>query len=92
MPRAAGSWLLSENYYPGWRATIDDQTAPIYRVDSGLRGLVVPRGHSRVVLRYAPASVYWGGLLTAMAFLGTLVAVWIRWRASARNASGTPVA
>jgi hypothetical protein len=49
-------------------------------VDSALRGLVVPRGHSRVVLRYAPASIYWGGLLTSVAFLGTLVAVWLRGR------------
>jgi len=72
--------VLSENYYPGWRATIDGQSAPIYRVDSGLRGLVVPRGRSRVVLKYAPPSVYWGGLLTAVAFAGTLVAIWLRRR------------
>jgi len=84
--QSRGLLVLSENYYPGWRATIDDRTAPIYRVDGALRGLVVPPGHSRVVLRYAPASVYWGGLLTALAFLGTLVAVWIRWRASAPHA------
>ena len=78
--QSRGLLVLSENYYPGWRATIDGQSAPIYRVDSGLRGLVVPRGHSRVVLRYAPASVYWGGLLTSVAFLGTLVAIWLRKR------------
>jgi len=75
--QSRGLLVLSENYYPGWRATVDDQSAPIYRVDSGLRGLVVQRGHSRVVLSYAPASVYWGGLLTSMAFLGTLVVIWL---------------
>jgi hypothetical protein len=78
--RSRGLLVLSENYYPGWRATIDGQSAPIYRVDSGLRGLVVPRGHSRVALNYAPASIYWGGLLTSMAFAGTLVAMWLRKR------------
>jgi uncharacterized membrane protein YfhO len=72
--QSRGLLVLSENYYPGWRATIDDQPAPIYRVDSALRGVVVPRGHSRVVLRYAPASIYWGGLLTILAFVGTLAA------------------
>ena len=72
--------VLSENYYPGWRATVDGQSAPIYRVDSALRGVVVPRGHSRVVLSYTPASVYSGALLTAVAFGGTLVAVWFRRR------------
>ena len=75
-----GLVVLSENYYPGWRATIDGQNTPIYRVDSGLRGLVVPRGHSRIVLRYGPASVYWGGLLTSIAFAGTLVGVWLHKR------------
>jgi Bacterial membrane protein YfhO len=76
--QSRGLLVLSENYYPGWRATIEGQSAPIYRVDSGLRGVVVPRGHSRVVLSYAPASVYWGGLLTSVAFLGTLVVFWLR--------------
>jgi hypothetical protein len=78
--------VLSENFYPGWRATIEGQNAPIYRVDSGLRGLVVQPGHSRVVLRYAPASVYWGGLLTSIAFFGTLVAMWLQ-----RRGAGRPV-
>lgn len=76
--QSRGLLVLSENYYPGWRATIDGQSAPIYRVDSGLRGLIVPRGRSRVELRYAPASVYWGGLLSFLGFAGALAAVWIR--------------
>ena len=78
--QSRGLLVLSENYYPGWRATVDGQAAPIYRVDSALRGVIVPRGRSHVVFRYAPASVYWGGLLTMMAFLGTLVAVWLQRR------------
>ena len=78
--QSRGLLVLSENYYPGWHATVDGQSSPIYRVDSGLRGLVVPRGHSRVVLSYAPASFYWGALLTSAAFLGTLVAMWLRHR------------
>ena len=84
--QSRGLLVLSENYYPGWRASIDDQNAPIYRVDSGLRGLVVPRGHSRVVLRYAPASIYWGAALTSIAFVGTFVAIWLHKRASGRLA------
>jgi membrane protein YfhO len=75
--QSRGLLVLSENYYPGWRATIDGQNTTIYRVDSALRGVMVPRGHSRVVLSYAPASVYWGGLLTLLAFAGTLGAVWL---------------
>ena len=80
--QSRGLLVLSENYYPGWRATVDGQSAPIHEVDGALRGVIVPRGHSHVVLRYAPASVYWGGLLTAIAFLGTLVAMWLEKRGS----------
>lgn len=74
--------VLSENYYPGWRAYINGETARIYQVDGGLRGMVVPQGHSQVVFRYVPASVYWGGLLTSLAFLGTPVAKWLHGRRS----------
>jgi hypothetical protein len=78
--QSRGLLVLSENYYPGWRATIDGQAAPIYRAFGALRGLVVAPGRSRVVLRYAPASVYWGALLSLMAFAGTLAAIWLRRR------------
>jgi uncharacterized membrane protein YfhO len=79
--QSRGLLVLSENYYPGWRATIDGQSAPIYRVDSGLRGVIVPRGRSRVELKYAPASVYWGGLFSFLGFGGALAAIWLRRRA-----------
>lgn len=79
--RSRGLLVLSENFYPGWRATIDGQSVPIYRVDSGLRGLIVPRGHSRVELRYAPASFYWGASLTLIAFFGALAAMGMQRRA-----------
>ncbi|HEV8415892.1 MAG TPA: YfhO family protein [Bryobacteraceae bacterium] len=79
--QSRGLLVLSENYYPGWRATIDGQSAPIYRVDSGLRGVIVPRGRSRVELRYVPASVYWGALFSFLGFAGALAAIWLRRRA-----------
>jgi len=66
-----GLLVLSENYYPGWRATVRGRDARIYRVDGALRGVAVPQGLSRVILDYSPASVYWGGALTLAAFLGT---------------------
>jgi len=52
----------------------------IYRVDGALRGVVVPRGESRVVLRYFPRSFWLGALLTVAAFLGTFLAVFLTWR------------
>jgi hypothetical protein len=44
----SGFLVLSENAYPGWRARIDGEQVPIYRVDITLQGIVVPPGSHRV--------------------------------------------
>jgi hypothetical protein len=66
-----GLLVLSETFDPGWRATVNGTGARIYRVDGDLRGIVVPEGNSEVVLEYRPWSIYGGGLLSLLAFLGT---------------------
>ena len=49
--------VLSEIYYPaGWKAYVDDDDVPIYRVDHLLRAIPVPEGRHRVVLRFDPPS------------------------------------
>jgi hypothetical protein len=64
--------VLSEMYYPGWRAMVNSRPAQIYRADVGLRGIVVPSGDSRITLEYAPWSTYLGGCITLLTFLGIL--------------------
>jgi hypothetical protein len=70
--RACGPALLvlSEMYYPGWKATVNGKPARIWKVDSALRGIEMPSGDSLVSLYYAPASVFTGAAVTAAAFLG----------------------
>lgn len=70
-----GLLVLSEMFYPGWHALVNAVPARIYRADAALRGVVVPAGDSRVVLEYRPLAVYLGAALTAVAFLGTFIAV-----------------
>jgi hypothetical protein len=65
-----GLLVLSEMYYPGWQATVNGRPAHIYKVDGGLRGIVVPAGQSRVLVHYAPGLVYAGALLTILTFAG----------------------
>lgn len=78
-----GLLVVSEMFYPGWYATVNAQPARIYRADTGLRGIAIPPGESRITLEYAPRSVYGGALLTFLAFFGTLAALWWRRRVSA---------
>ena len=64
-----GLLVLSEIYYPGWRATVNGQDAEVRRVDGGLRGILLKRGANRVVLTYVPVGQYSGALISLIAFL-----------------------
>ncbi|MBI4428264.1 MAG: YfhO family protein [Ignavibacteriales bacterium] len=59
-----GFLVLSEVYYPGWRAYVDNQATEVYRTDYNLRGLFVPIGRHTVNLVFEPASYEQGKLIT----------------------------
>lgn len=63
--------VLSENYYPGWRAQVDGQTVDVVRVNYNLRGVTVPAGNHLVEFVYRPGSVLAGLVIS----LSTLVAL-----------------
>jgi hypothetical protein len=46
--------VLSETYYPGWKAWIDGQPTPIHSVDIALRGVVVPAGAHQLRMEFRP--------------------------------------
>lgn len=80
---SAGTALLvvSEVFYPGWKATVNGQPAEIHKTDGALRGIVVPGGASHVVMEYSPASFYTGiglTLLTAACVLLAWIPFWRR--------------
>lgn len=52
---AAGNLLfLSDAYYPGWKAYINQQETKIYRADYAFRALVLPAGENTIEFRYEP--------------------------------------
>jgi hypothetical protein len=72
--RGFGLLVASETHYPGWQAWVDDQPAPIHRVDIALRGIVVPDGAHRVRMEFRP-TILWVSLaitLATAAFLAWL--------------------
>jgi len=46
--------VLSENYYPGWKAWLDQSPAPIYRTDIAFRGVAVPPGEHVIRMEFRP--------------------------------------
>lgn len=79
-----GYLVLSEVFYPGWRATIDGQSERVYRADWNLRAVPVPAGRHTVELRFSPDSFRTGSWISALslsASLGALVMIRLRRRA-----------
>jgi hypothetical protein len=56
--------VLTDPFFVGWVAHVDDQETPILRADHLFRAVVVPAGEHQVVFRYQPVSVALGALLT----------------------------
>ena len=50
--------VVSESYYPFWRAEVDWTPVEVLRVSCGLMGLELPAGTHEIVLRYQPPGNY----------------------------------
>ncbi len=60
-----GFLVLSETFYPGWRARIADRTVAVERVNLGLQGVAVPAGTHRVEFEFVSRTQQWGLGLSA---------------------------
>ena len=49
---APGILILTDSYYPGWKAKIEGEETKIYRVDYNFRGIIIPEGSHEVVFKY----------------------------------------
>jgi hypothetical protein len=75
-----GLLVLTDDFYPGWKATLDGRAVPIHRVDFLLRGVVLPPGRHLVEFRYQPASwtIGWIVSLVSALLLAAAVAISLR--------------
>lgn len=46
--------VLSEAFFPGWRATVDGRDTPVVRADGALLGVPMPAGEHRIEFRFRP--------------------------------------
>ncbi|MBN1889751.1 MAG: YfhO family protein [Thermoflexales bacterium] len=61
-------WLvLTDSYYPGWRASLDGQPVSISRADLLFRAVPVPAGAHRVEFIYDPLSLKLGAAISLLA-------------------------
>jgi Bacterial membrane protein YfhO len=69
--------VLSDVFYPGWQATIDGHSTPIFQTNYVQRGVLVPAGEHVVEYRFMPIS-FKLGVGIAMASCG--VGIYGLWR------------
>ncbi len=66
--------VLSEVYYPGWEAWVDDKPAPLLKADYILRGIPLRPGRHTIELRFLPRAFRWGLAVSAVALLAMVFA------------------
>jgi hypothetical protein len=69
--------ILSQTYYPGWKALVDGQRTDVFQVDLSLTGVRIPPGLHDVQFLFRPTSFQVGAVLSfasAIVLLG--LAVW----------------
>lgn len=57
--------VVSDNYYPGWQAYINEKETPIYRANYTFRAIDVPKGESTIEFRYEPYSIKIGIIISS---------------------------
>jgi hypothetical protein len=89
---APGLLVLSEVYYPAWKAYVDGERVPLYRADYLLRAVPVPAGEHTVELRYESWTLRVGTVISLLSglILAALVLARIRgwWKSPEKISTG----
>ena len=72
-----GFLVLSESFYPGWKARIGDRILPVYRTNVSLQGVAVPPGEHVVEFELISSTLRAG---TAVSVLALVVLLFVAWR------------
>jgi hypothetical protein len=75
----AGLLVLTDNYYPGWKASVNGKPTEILRADYTFRAVPIPKGKSDIKIYYSPESFRWGAILSLLSILGIGLLLGRRW-------------
>jgi hypothetical protein len=68
-----GFVVFRDAFFPGWRATIDNEPAKIYPTDLMFRGIMIPKGVHSVRFVYRPLEVVYGFVLVLVTLASVVV-------------------
>jgi len=61
-----GFLVLSEKYYPGWKAYVNGQQTKIYKANYTLQAIFLPKGEHAVTFSYQPTQFMLGFIITML--------------------------
>jgi hypothetical protein len=64
--------VVSDVFYPGWKATIDDQSTTLYPANFAFRAVLVPPGEHRVTFMFEPVMWRLGLIISALTLTGLI--------------------
>jgi len=64
-----GFVVVTDNFYPGWNATVDGKSTSLYRANYAFKAAFVPYGQHQVVFTYFPFSFLLGAVVSAVGVL-----------------------
>jgi hypothetical protein len=70
-----GYVLVSDTFYPGWTATVDDAPKDVHPADLLFRAVAVPSGRHKIVMRYASPWLSAGEILSVLGLLLALLLI-----------------
>ncbi len=71
--------VLSQTYYPAWRAYVEGKAAKMWRANYAFQALQVPAGRHEVELRYEDRPLHAGLILSGLGLLAWL-SLWVKRR------------
>lgn len=73
--------FISDNYYPGWKAYVDNKETKIYRANYTFRGIYIPAGEYVIKYTYEPISIKIGLIVSLLSlFLYIFIIVFPRFK------------
>jgi hypothetical protein len=68
-----GLVVISQTFYPGWRAFVDGKPAKLYETDGFLDGVPAPAGEHRIELIYQPWTIRVGAAISLLSAILLIV-------------------
>ncbi len=84
----AGLLVLADNWFPAWRARVDDEDAPVLRANHTLRAVPVPAGVHEVALSYESPQLGWSLRLTVLSLVLVSLLPGAQWVLERRRGRG----